>query len=426
MAEADLAIIGAGPAGLAAAAAGASYGLRTVVLDEAPQVGGRLLGQLYRHRGHWWIGRDIAASLADEVVHHGAQIRLSSAVYGLYEGVGAGFPWMVQVDPGPSLRTRALIIATGAVEVPVPLPGWTLPGVMTIGAAQVLTNVHQVRPGRHGLVVGFSPLSFAIAQELRWAGISLAGIVMAPPDGLLPLGGADAEWQRVARMGRLAPSLYRLGAWLVGQRWARQAVIGTFPRAGVPWSGVPIRLATTAVALLGDEEVTGVRLASLDGRGRTRAEWIEAVDFVCLSGGLSPLTDVMALAGLPLLEASALGGEVPLTSPYLETPRPGVFVAGNATGIEGAGVAIAQGHLAGLSAARFLAGSSPTIEGAIEEAARAERQARSSAPFEFHAGISEARRALHAQWRQWQRSTQSENISEAESKRPTDGKDDSS
>lgn len=398
--EADLVIVGAGPAGLAAAAASASYGLRTVVLDEAPEPGGRLLGQLYRYRGHWWIGRDIAGKLADQARHHGAQIRMSSSVYGLSKHAPADpWPWTVLASPGPAVRARALVIATGAVEIPLPLPGWTLPGVLTIGAAQVLTNVHQVAPGQHGIVIGVSPLSFAIAEELAWAGISLGGIVLAPPDGLLPVGGPVAEWQTVARMGHLAPPAYRLGAWLIGQRWAREAVIGAFPRRGLAWDGVPIRLATAALAVLGEEEVSGVRLASLTGRGDVRSEWTEIVDFVCLSGGLRPLTDLVAMADLPLVQVAALGGDVPLVGPHLETAQAGVFVAGNTTGIEGAGVAIAQGHLAGLSAVRFLSDSSLALDSAIEEAVRLEREARDSAPFAFHPGITQARAQIHARWR---------------------------
>ena len=75
-------------------------------------------------------------------------------------------------------RHENLLIATGAAETAAPIPGWTLPGVMSIGAAQVMTNVHRVRVGNKGIVVGVNVLSAAIARELQLAGIELHSMAL--------------------------------------------------------------------------------------------------------------------------------------------------------------------------------------------------------------------------------------------------------
>ena len=76
------------------------------------------------------------------------------------------------------LNTENLLIATGAAETAAPIPGWTLPGVMSIGAAQVMTNVHRVRVGNKGIVVGVNVLSAAIARELQLAGVELHSMAL--------------------------------------------------------------------------------------------------------------------------------------------------------------------------------------------------------------------------------------------------------
>ena len=77
-----------------------------------------------------------------------------------------------------AIRNRKLLIATGAAETAAPIPGWTLPGVMSIGAAQVMTNVHRVRVGNKGIVVGVNVLSAAIARELQLAGVELHSMAL--------------------------------------------------------------------------------------------------------------------------------------------------------------------------------------------------------------------------------------------------------
>ncbi|MDU5951034.1 MAG: NAD(P)/FAD-dependent oxidoreductase, partial [Paenibacillus macerans] len=134
----DLLIVGAGPAGLSAAAEAAGHGLGVVVLDEFPEPGGRMLGQFHEEKGHWWVGRREAEQLLEKCAALGVEIRCGISVYGMARQDDR---WVVRTTGG-ALAAANVLLATGAAEIPRPCPGWTLPGVMSIGAAQVLANVH--------------------------------------------------------------------------------------------------------------------------------------------------------------------------------------------------------------------------------------------------------------------------------------------
>src|SRR4051812_32101836 len=207
----DVCVIGAGPAGLAAAAVLARHGRSVVVVDESPEPGGRLLGQLHRvghrndafHQDGWWNGRRIAATPAEDAVRAGATLCQGASVWGIYPG------WYVCLsgERPQIIEAALLILATGATEIPVPIPGWTLPGVMTIGAGQVMATQYRVRPGERGIVVGINPLSIAIAHELQIAGTQLAAIVNLPPTPLIPGDNSPtAVIAELARSAHLAPS----------------------------------------------------------------------------------------------------------------------------------------------------------------------------------------------------------------------------
>lgn len=351
----DVCVIGAGPAGLAASAVLARYGRRVVVVDESPEPGGRLLGQLHRigrrndafHQDGWWHGRRIAARLAEEAQAAGVTFLQGASVWGIYPGwqvcVSGDQPCMIDAD--------RVVIATGASEVPLPIPGWTLPGVMTIGAAQVLATQHRVRPGRNGIVVGINPLSLAIAHELRMAGADVAAIVNVPPGPLSPPGQEPAAViAELARASHLAPSrLLRFGGRLGTLPWAARMAARMPPRAGFRVWGIPLHPRRTVTAILGSRDVEAVMLADLSPRGEAGRTRELAVDAVYLAGGLRPLSEMAMLAGCRMIAAPDLGGTVPIHGPSLETTAPGVSVAGNIAGIESATVAMAQGRLAAIA-----------------------------------------------------------------------------
>src|SRR5699024_6357386 len=150
-------------AGLEAASTCAGHDMKVLVIDEYMKAGGRLLGQLYEEPGGgWWNGIEESKKLFEYAVNNGAEILLSTPVNNIENSNDL---WSVYAENG-TFQTKRLLLATGATESPIAVPGWTLPGVMSVGAAQVMTNVNRVKPGNRGIIIGVNVLSAAIAMEL--------------------------------------------------------------------------------------------------------------------------------------------------------------------------------------------------------------------------------------------------------------------
>src|SRR5699024_713366 len=170
----DVIIIGSGPAGLTAAVTCAKKGMEVIVIDEFTIAGGRLLGQLYEQPdGSWWNGINESSRLYDQATSLGVKFYFNTSVNNIEKDKS----WFVYTEK-ETFVSEKLLLATGASESPAPVPGWTLPGVMSVGAAQVMTNVHRVKPGNKGIIIGVNVLSAAIAMELNLAGIDVAALTL--------------------------------------------------------------------------------------------------------------------------------------------------------------------------------------------------------------------------------------------------------
>lgn len=394
----DLLIVGAGPAGLSAAAEAAGHGLGVVVLDEFPEPGGRMLGQFHEEKGHWWVGRREAEQLLEKCAALGVEIRCGISVYGMARQDDR---WVVRTTGG-ALAAANVLLATGAAEIPRPCPGWTLPGVMSIGAAQVLANVHYVKPGRRGLIIGVNTLAMAIARELAVSGVPIAGIVLPGPG---PLSGEDASPKAVLAklmgLAHLAPSpLLRIGGKIAGSLGIVGPAARFFPRSGMKIWDIPLLLRTAAISINGTDRVESVTLADVTGTGEVipGSEREERVDFAALAGGLYPLAELAAVAGCPFVHVPELGGHIPLHNEQLQTPVKGLYVAGNITGIESALVAMAQGRLAAASVCGDAGVLGTRRESKLLEAAQQVRRVRSSALIQFQPGIADARERVYKQY----------------------------
>lgn len=387
----DVAVVGAGPAGLSAAIAAAEAGARVTVIDENPAPGGRLLGQLHQESdGNWWIGKEVAAKLADRAAAAGVQLLENREVWGMYPG------WKLALDGGETLTASCVVLASGAAERALPIPGWTLPGAMTIGAAQTLTNYYRVLPGKRVAVVGIDPLSLTVAHELTMAGAEVVGIFLPPAD-LFSKEKGDPQYTLgyLSGMADLAPNTFlRASAKLAGVTALRKLAAALYPKAGIPVLGVKLKLRQRVSSIHGDDRVTGVEIDDVDRNGRPtgRSRFVE-VDCVCLSAGLYPVQELTA--GCSTERIDELGGQVPLHSPEMETSLRNLFVAGNITGIEGAKIAMAQGTLAGCAAAARLGLLDAT---AVTLAAGRVGQARETSPITFQPDILQGRRRATEAW----------------------------
>jgi sarcosine oxidase subunit alpha len=342
--QVELAIVGGGPAGLSAATAAASLGVKPVLIDDNPVLGGQLIKQTHKFFGSRNLycgtrGMDIARLLSAEVAKTPTEVLLDATVIGFFPGSVLG---VVQGARFLKLRADNIVFATGAAENAIAFPNNDLPGVIGAGAIQTMMNVHGVRPGRRVLMVGAGNIGLIVSYQLIQAGIEVAAVI----DILPRIGGYHVHAAKLARLG------------------------------------VPILTSHTVVTALGRTEVEGAVIArvnrSYQPLARTRKRL--KLDTICLAVGLTPLADLLWQAGCRMAFVSELGGSVAWHDDRMQTSVPGLFVAGDLSGIEEASTAMLEGRLAGAAAGERLRGVSPEST-ALLDAARAELACVRQGPF---------------------------------------------
>lgn len=396
----DVVIIGAGPAGLAAAIECRKNDLHAVVLDEFPKAGGRLLGQLHEEPdGEWWNGIQESEGLQKKAESLNTDIRLGESVHHI-ETLENHFIVHTEKE---NFAAKNVLIATGAAEAAVPIPGWTLPGVMSIGAAQVMTNVHRVSVGEKGIIIGVNVLSAAIARELQLAGIHVQGMAL-PVRNVVSEDHANPRkvMERLSRIAHLAPSRFiRFGSKFATFKFAQHLALQYYPKNGINMWGIPIHLRKAIRRINGKDQVESVTMVdiTMDGDIIRNTEEEVPVDFVCIAGGLYPLAELAAVIGCPFQYSEELGGHVPVHNDRMETPIEGIYVAGNITGIESAKVARAQGTVAGRSIVKKVTGH-PAMDYKLQEAMDHVKETRQQATIQFHPNIIEGREKVSARFHQ--------------------------
>lgn len=391
----DVVIIGAGPAGLVASIECAKKGLQVVVVDEYFTAGGRLLGQLYENpnapeRKKVWNGKEIAKSLTEQAMLLGVTILTETSVWSI-----KGFTVYVNSDQIKEIQAQAIILATGAMEKGLPLNGWTKVGVMTVGAAQTFTNVHNVKVGNRVVFIGIDPLSVSVALEMKQKGIHVVGM-MLPYSSVQSVQMNPLETlHKLMQAVHLAPNkiVRFFGKFVEGKLAKRLIHPFKFP---IKINGIPIYIRKAVTAIKGGDEVESVTVQPLTSTGRlVGKEEVIVVDTVCLSAGLLPLVELSQLLNCELVDIPELGGIVPLHNEHLKTTVKGIYVAGNITGIEGATVAMAQGKLAAIS---LLYENNIASKDELDEALQEVEQARILSPLKFLPDIFEGRKKMQQLW----------------------------
>ncbi|MBN9630778.1 MAG: FAD-dependent oxidoreductase, partial [Actinobacteria bacterium] len=365
----DLVVIGAGPAGVAAALEVASRGLRVAVLDEQQRPGGQIFRRPPAEFAASWeapVGYPWAERLLRSAEESpGIEWFPGSTVYGLFraspaesEGESGGAADLVTVAAARAGRTlrldaRRVLIATGAYDLPVPLPGGTLPGVFMAGAVQGFLKSQKLRVADRLVLAGSHPLLFIVADQLRAAGADVVELAFAR--------GLPSLREAVAALAAI-PGHTRLLAELAG------CVLRLVT------SGTRIRTRTLVTAAEGDGGVERVRLARVDRSWRRRGgpERVVAADALVLGFGFHPSTELARQFGCALRWDSPKGGWVVQVDDRMATSVPGVFVAGEPTGVAGAEQSRAEGVIAGQSIAAELGAQ---VTAAERTAARRSRTA---------------------------------------------------
>ncbi len=359
--ETEVAIVGGGPAGLAAASVAASLGAAVLLVDENQSLGGQLIKQTHMFFGskihHCGVrGIDIARILEDSVRVHEVDIMLDSTVIGLYEDLTLG---VLKGDRLLEIQPRRVIVASGAREKVIAFPNNDLPGVYGAGAVQTLMNVYGVRPGRRVLMVGSGNIGLIVSYQLLQAGVEVAAVVEAVP---------------------------RIGGYLVHAAKIRRC-------------GVEILVSHSVIEAIGEESVEGAVIAELDQNWEFIAGTERTIecDTICLAVGLTPLTEVLHQSGCELAYLKQLGGWVAVHDENMETTRKGIYVAGDASGIEEACTAMLEGRIAGAEAALSIHPNRREEAETIKEEARRELESFRAGPFGEDARLGKVELATYVQ-----------------------------
>jgi thioredoxin reductase len=346
----DLAVVGAGPAGLAAAVTAAEQGLHVALVDAAHQPG----GQFWRHPDESFPAPDEARGQ-----HLWSRFTdLRARLYALESGAGgsgridrvAGHQvWFLERGPETSytlhltptvlagtrdattrVRAASLVLCPGGYDRQLPVPGWDLPGVMTAGGVQALLKAHRSIPGRRAVVAGTGPFLLPVAQGLAEAGATVVAVCEA---------NAVTGWVRSPLGAAAVPS---------------KAVEAAAYAGALLRHRVPFRTRTVVTEVLGVDRVRSVRLGRLDREGRLRSDAPTReldVDLVAFGWGFSPSVELVTAVG-GCVQVDADESLVAIVDEWQRSDAPGVYVAGEATGVGGAVLALVEGELAGLAACR--------------------------------------------------------------------------
>jgi sarcosine oxidase subunit alpha len=317
MKDVELLIIGGGPAGLCAAISAAESGARVCIVERNKLLGGQLVKQTHMFFGSEkqyasTRGTDITNILLNKLnSHNNVEILTETSVVGMFED---GVVSVVhKEDNYYKIKPKAVIVATGAYEKSLAFPNNDLPGIYGAGAVQTLMNVHGVKPGERVLMVGAGNIGLIVSYQLMQAGVEVVAILDAAPK----IGGYLVHASKIRRMG------------------------------------VPILTSHTVKEAVGKNYLEKAIICEIDNKFQpiegTEKEF--DVDVMCISVGLSPLNEMLAMRGCKMKYVSQLSGFVPVRNESYETTVENVFAAGDATGVEEASAAMVEGYLAGISAA---------------------------------------------------------------------------
>jgi len=324
--ETDVAIVGAGAAGLSAAIEAARQGAKVLLMDENPQIGGQLIKQTHMFFGskeHYARvrGVDIAKILLEQCRQLHVKILTETSVIGYYHSHELA---AIKQNQLIKVEAEKVIVATGASENMLSFEGNDLPGVYGAGGIQTLMNVYGVLPARRILMVGAGNIGVIVSYQLLQAGVEVVAVVEAASG----IGAYQVHASKLVRCG------------------------------------VPIFTSHSIKRAFGKEKVEGATIVKLNEKWEEipGTEKDVEVDAICLAVGLNPASELFFQAGCRMLYIPELGGNVVWHDENMETSVSGLYVAGDVAGIEEASSAMLEGRMAGLSAVEGLKGKSEQID----------------------------------------------------------------
>jgi len=325
----DLAIIGAGPAGMSAAAEASAVGASVVLFDENPAPG----GQIYRGIEHnttarrpflgadYWRGKDLLKALIASNVTYVPQALVWSVEP--QDGDNSNSVDLRVSVSGKSgiVSARRVIFATGAIERPMPVRGWTLPGVMSVGAAQIALKASGLVPVGRVVLAGTGPLLYMFAAQLLQAGGKVAALLDTTPG---------------ANYAKAAPNLFSF--LFSPYAWKGLSLLLKIRKSVPVYSGV------NNIAIEGKEEAEAICFSA---KGRTHSL---SVDSVFLHQGVVPNNNLANASGCALVWNDTQKCFQPQLDGYGRSSIASIYIAGDGGAIGGALVAEQSGRIAALTA----------------------------------------------------------------------------
>ncbi|MBF0277922.1 MAG: FAD-dependent oxidoreductase [SAR324 cluster bacterium] len=363
--EYDLIIIGSGPAGMAAAVTSRGQGLKVLVLDEQPTAGGQIYRniehlELHRNPEFKKLGRDYseASGLVKRFKNCGADYLSGMTVWQIEKELVVR---VVHNSPGQdkksplSFKAKKILIAVGAMERPMPIPGWTLPGVMACTAVDVLYKSAGIVPKGTVVLAGAGPLLLLIATRLLDAGVKISALLNTNPQNAL-----------LKALPHL-PSALRTPEYLVK---------GAGMLLKLRTSGVPIHFGIRSIEAQGKENLNRVRFVSSKG-----TQTVDA-DLLLLHQGVVPNVQITRLLGCEHQWYESQRYWEPVLDEWGNTSVPGIAVAGDCGRVSGSKVSELSGHIAALETARALGALSESKRDEQASSIRAElKKQQASRPF---------------------------------------------
>ncbi|WP_349963254.1 NAD(P)/FAD-dependent oxidoreductase [Rhizobium sp. ZPR3] len=331
----DLAIIGGGPAGMAAAEVASKAGLSVTIIDEQQRLGGQILRQPSKHFqvNNWLPGRvynGVKAQLARAEalpVHFLSGMSVHSAYRDTF-----GFDLQLAGPSGAThLPAKRLLIATGCYDMPVAFPGWTLPGITTAGAAQAFVKAQQIVPGDRFVLAGTHPLQIILAEQILKAGGRVEAVLFA---------------QSITR------SLRVLGAPVTATAHLKLLAAAGNAMVRLLRAGVPVHFGQTIGKAEGLDRVEAATIVKvINGVPGDKIGQIKC-DAIATCFGFLPQCDLPRALGAKAVAIPKTGGWRIVHDEWMFTGVDDLFVAGEVTGVAGAESSMIEGRIAGLAVAR--------------------------------------------------------------------------